>query len=251
MANWKRISFTITAAVFLAAWAHAPALAVDYRPALKLWHQQADRGDANAQKNLGDFYANGWGVTKNYTEAMKWYRKAMDQNHAGAQFQVGQMYEAGTGLKRDSVQAYMWYTLAVAAGGKFVDGRLKILAEKMTPQQIAEGKRLAEAWTAAHPPSTYKLNSTADQSCTPSPSDFAALAASPSHLTPQAFSPLTPAQKKSVCGTRAFMKLVDEQKGVMNEMGLYSTKYLSPAENNRMVDASTDFLARIMKSKGL
>jgi hypothetical protein len=249
MANWKRASFMMMATILLTAWVHTAAFAVDYTAALKLWHQQADQGDAKAQKSIGDSYANGWGVTQNYTEAMNWYRKAANQNYADAQFQIGEMYEYGRGMKQDSAQAYMWYSLAVAAGGQFVDGRLKILAEKMTPQEIAEGKRLASEWKPAA--STAKLISPAAQACTPSGSDFKALAASPSRLTPSAYSTLTPAQQKSVCDTRAFLKEVDAQKGAINKIGSYSTKYLSPAENDRIVDASNDYLARLLKSKGL
>ena len=54
-----------------------------------------------------------------------------------------------------------------------------------------------------------------------------------------------------VCSTRVFIKKIDAQRGVMTQMEKYSTKYLSPAENDRMVDASDKFLAAIFKSKGL
>jgi hypothetical protein len=248
MTSWKRNSFILMAVIVVSAWVHTAAFAVDFGPALKLWHQQADQGDAAAQKSLGDSYANGWGVARSYTEAMSWYRKAAIQNDADAQFQIGEMYESGKGIKQDLAQAYMWYSLAVAAGGKFVGGRLKMLAEKMSPAQIAEGQRLAGEWKPAK--SAAKLAAAADQACTPSDSDFSALAASPSRLTPSAYSALAPAQQKSVCDTRAFLRQVDAQKGVVTKIGSYSTKYLSPAENDRIVDATNDYLARLFKSKG-
>lgn len=250
MTDRKRTFIISLGAALVAVWSSTASFALDYRPALKLWHQQAERGDATAQKNLGDFYANGWSVTKNLAEAMKWYRKAADQNNAGAQFQIGELYESGKGLKQDLAQAYMWFTLAAVAGDRPIVGRLKMLTEKLTSQQIAAGKQLVSDWNRTHAPSTVKLSSTEAQTCTPSAGDFKVLVASPSHLTPDAFSSLTPAQKKMVCDTRDFIKLVDAQKGVMNEMGHYSTKYLSPAENDRMVGASNDYFSRIMKSKG-
>jgi hypothetical protein len=37
----------------------------------------------------------------------------------------------------------------------------------------------------------------------------------------------------------------------MKKMEKYSTKYLSPGENGRMIDASNAFFEKIMKSKGL
>ncbi len=54
-----------------------------------------------------------------------------------------------------------------------------------------------------------------------------------------------------VCSTRAFIKQIDAQKGVMTKMEKYSTKYLSPDENHRMNEASDKLLAKIFKSKGL
>jgi hypothetical protein len=93
--------------------------------------------------------------------------------------------------------------------------------------------------------------STAAQACTLSDGDFKSLAASPSHLTPDDFSTLAPEQQAMVCSTRVFIKKIDAQRGVMTQMEKYSTKYLSPAENDRMVDASDKFLAAIFKSKGL
>ena len=40
---------------------------------------EAEKGDADAQNELGFAYANGEGVVKNEAEAVKWYRKAADQ----------------------------------------------------------------------------------------------------------------------------------------------------------------------------
>lgn len=239
--------FTAVSALLIA-WASAAAFAADFGPALKLWHQQADQGNAHAQKDLGDCYANGWGVTRDPAQAVTWYLKAADQKNADAQGQLGQMYEAGEGVQQDFAKAFMWYSLAAAVHDQFgAQARFKMLAEKMTPEQIAEGKRLASAWK---PTSSAGAPTTTAQTCTPTESDFTSLAASPSKLTSGGFSALTPAQQKSVCSTRAFIKEVDAQGGVFNTMGSYSTKYLSSAENDRIVDASNDYLARLLKSKG-
>ena len=47
--------------------------------------EKAQRGDANAQYNLGWMYANGEGVPEDDTEAVKWYRLAAEKGHASAQ----------------------------------------------------------------------------------------------------------------------------------------------------------------------
>lgn len=72
------------------------------------YRKVAEQGDAMAQVNLGDCYANGIGITKNESEAVKWYRKAADQGlkpakdallrlaqggNVMAQFNLGLCYE--------------------------------------------------------------------------------------------------------------------------------------------------------------
>src|SRR5579859_735045 len=84
--------------------------------------------------------------------------------------------------------------------------------------------------------------STTAQACTLSEGDFKALALSPSRIAPSEFPHLQANQQKSICDTRAFIAHIDAQNGVIKKIEPYSTKYLSPAENNRVVAASNAFL---------
>ena len=93
------------------------------------------------------------------------------------------------------------------------------------------------------------LMSTAAQACTPSESDFQSLAASPSQLTPSAFSALPPLSQNAVCVTRAFLKEVDDQKGVITDVKGYSAKYLTPAEHQRIEDASEVFMEKTLAAQ--
>ena len=63
----------------------------DYAAALKEWRPLAERGDSEAQFNLGVIYDNGEGVPQDYAEAVKWYRKAAEQGDAAAQSNLGFM----------------------------------------------------------------------------------------------------------------------------------------------------------------
>jgi TPR repeat protein len=56
----------------------------DYATAMQLWRPLADRGDADAQFDLGVLYQNGQGVPQDYAAALNWYRKAADQGNADA-----------------------------------------------------------------------------------------------------------------------------------------------------------------------
>jgi uncharacterized protein len=79
----------------------------DYATALRLIRPLAERGDANAQYNLGVFYDNGLGVPQ------------------------------------DKVRAYMWFNLSAAQGREGAAAFRDLIARRMTPAQIAEAQRLA------------------------------------------------------------------------------------------------------------
>ena len=101
-----------------AAWADG---VPDFRETL----QAAERGNAQAQFNLGVMYATGQGVHQDYTEAVRWYRKAADQGYAEAQNNLGSMYYAGSGVHQDYAEAVRWYRKAAEqgnAGGQYYLG---------------------------------------------------------------------------------------------------------------------------------
>jgi TPR repeat protein len=133
----------------------------DYAAAVRWYRKAAGQGDAVAQFNLGQMYSKGEGVPQDYTEAVRWYRKAADQGDAVAQFNLGQMYSKGEGVAQtnlgnmyvlgwgvtqDYVQAHMWYNLAAARGMKIAGKVRDLLAEQMTPEQIAKAQKLARKW---------------------------------------------------------------------------------------------------------
>ena len=112
---------------------------------------EAEKGDADAQNNLGFAYANGEGVVKNEAEAVKWYRKAADQGDADAQFNLGKMYAAGRGVVKDEVEAYKWFLLSGAQGTDPAKKGIEIMERVLTPQQRAEGQKIAREWKSRKP----------------------------------------------------------------------------------------------------
>ena len=122
----------------------------DFAEALRWSRQAADQGDAVAQFNLGFMYSKGRGMPPDYAETAHWYRKAADQGNIEAQFNLGVMYDQGQGVPQDPVEAHKCLSLAVsrAVGDdikKFTDAR-NLVAERMTPRQIAEAQRRAAEW---------------------------------------------------------------------------------------------------------
>jgi TPR repeat protein len=88
----------------------------DYAEAMRWAREAADRGNAQAQSDIGFLYTNGFGVAQDYGEAMRWYRKAANQGNAMAQHNIGNLYEHGWGVAQDSAEAQVWMQKAAAAG---------------------------------------------------------------------------------------------------------------------------------------
>ncbi len=118
----------------------------DYATALTEFRPLAQQGNAVAQFSLGVVYLEGRGVPEDDAEAVRWFRRGAEQSNASAQFALGGMYLEGRGVRQDYVQAHMWFNLAAAQGHEQARKAVDILAEKMTPAQMDEARRLAREW---------------------------------------------------------------------------------------------------------
>lgn len=120
----------------------------DYATALKNFQSLAAQGNAEAQNNLGELHAKGQGVPQDYSQARQWYEKAAAHGHALAQNNLAELYFAGLGVPQDYVRAYMWVSLAaVHMKGdeqKQAEENRNDVAGRMTPEQLAEAKRLTQ-----------------------------------------------------------------------------------------------------------
>ena len=76
----------------------------------------AEKGNADAQFNLGLMYAKGNGVEPDQKAAVKWWQRAAKQGQAMAQFNLGLKYADGDGVKQDFKEAVKWYQKAADQG---------------------------------------------------------------------------------------------------------------------------------------
>ena len=84
----------------------------DFASAVKQWRPLADRGDADAQFNMGQAYRMGRGVPADLRIAQSWFQKAAAQGHELAQGNLGLLlYESG---KR--AEAMPWIRKAAGRG---------------------------------------------------------------------------------------------------------------------------------------
>ena len=160
----------------------------DFETALKNWMPLAEKGDAEAQRNLGVMFQQGTGVLQSDTEAVKWYRRAAESGHGRAQQNLGVMYEEGAGVIQDFAEAAKWYRLSAAQGNLFAKLNLGVFFERgipgaprdlvrahmwynlaaaqghtdagqlrddiavdMTPQQVSDAQRMAQEWLEKYP----------------------------------------------------------------------------------------------------
>ena len=116
----------------------------DYATAMKEWRPLAENGDAESQFNVGLMCAQGRGVPQDDQEMAKWFKMAADQGLAEARFIYGSICANGNGVPQDYVQAYRWFTLAANQGHENAKKLRELVAQQMTPAQIAEAEALAE-----------------------------------------------------------------------------------------------------------
>jgi cell division septation protein DedD len=147
----------------------------DYKKALDEWRPLANRGNANAQYNMGQAYKLGRGVPADPTIARSWFEKAAQQGHDRAQSNLGLLlFEAGDrktamywirkaaergdpraqyvygtalfngdGVPKDWPRAYAMMTRAVAAGVPRADASLALMDQHMLAADRQRGAELA------------------------------------------------------------------------------------------------------------
>ena len=157
----------------------------DYATALKELTPLAKQGNPEAEILLGRMYLRGYGVLKDpdqawdlfqaaakqgnadgeffigarsvmrhvdIAEGLNYLKLSADQGNQDAQLLLGKTYLEGIGsdLPRDPVQAEMWVQLAAKNNLDFYQSELSAAERQMSPDQIAKGKALAQAWKPKH-----------------------------------------------------------------------------------------------------
>jgi TPR repeat protein len=101
-------------------------LAPDLREAARLYKLSADQGNAVAQLQLAYMYENGDVLPKDWPEAARLYRLAADQGNPEAQANLADFYERGdAGLRRNACEAMRLRKLAAAQGNAYAERSLK------------------------------------------------------------------------------------------------------------------------------
>ena len=86
----------------------------DCAKALDWYEKSAAQNNAIAQNNLGVMYCIGEGVEQNYAKAFEWFKKSALQNDAVAQNNLGCVYRDGQGIEQDYGKALEWFEKAAS-----------------------------------------------------------------------------------------------------------------------------------------
>jgi TPR repeat protein len=101
----------------------------DFNTAFALLKQEADRGDSDAEVNLGYLYARGQGVAANQAEAFHLYDLSAQQGNGEGMNALGYKYDLGTGIKPDLNQAIRWYCAALHRGNPRAMNNLALMLD--------------------------------------------------------------------------------------------------------------------------
>ncbi len=81
----------------------------NFDSAVTIWKALAEKGDPQAQFNLGLMYHSGLGIARSESEAVKWYQKAAEGGYSAARVYLAVGYEEGWfGLPPDQEKALYW-----------------------------------------------------------------------------------------------------------------------------------------------
>ncbi len=88
----------------------------NYKTALQKWLPLAEKGNADAQYNIGILYMKGLGVDKDLRQAFNWYKRAAVGGNVDAMYNLATMYNQGKVVFRSQKDALKWWQKAADAG---------------------------------------------------------------------------------------------------------------------------------------
>jgi uncharacterized protein len=89
-----------------------------YDNARVIWEALSERGNAEANFNLGILHEDGLGVPASIQTAISYYEKAAVAGSSKAQYRLGLLYSVGATVPKDETKAGKWLTAAAAQGDK-------------------------------------------------------------------------------------------------------------------------------------
>jgi uncharacterized caspase-like protein len=112
----------------------------NYQTSLKVWLDQANAGDAEAQNNVGEIYSKGLGTAPDYNIALQWFQKSAAQGFNRAKVNLGFLYEEGLGVEKDQAKALNLYRESSGIQDELLYSSVVEVEMKSKDQQIGNLK---------------------------------------------------------------------------------------------------------------
>lgn len=111
---------------------------------LKTLLYKAEKGNAEAQIELGNRYYKGYGVVRNYEKSFYWTKKSAEQGLSDAQYALAIFYGAGTGVPKDLQKALYW--LEKSASQENMYAQFQLGGMYFFGEGVVANKKKGAAW---------------------------------------------------------------------------------------------------------
>lgn len=114
------------------------------------WFQVMHAGEEQVQLGAAEreifnysveYYSN-----ESYADAYEGFSELAKRDSTVSQYFLGVMYLKGYGVLQDFIQAHIWFNISASRGNKKARQHLEQLTQQMSPEQVAEAQRRAQAW---------------------------------------------------------------------------------------------------------
>ncbi len=85
---------------------------------------------------MGELYTNGYGVRQDYAAALGWFKKSAEKGNAEAQYNIGIFYFNGYGVFADPAHALVWFQKS-ADGGNLIAARMVLNVKRLLRSSAA------------------------------------------------------------------------------------------------------------------
>ena len=130
------------------------------KEAARWWEKAARGGKTEAQYRYGLALLEGRGVVQDYKAAFYWIEQPAKRGHSEAQFTLGELHRYGTGTPVDKAQAYLWFNLAAAQGVEKAAKARDSLVWQLKPEQISAMQEAASHLNQGQKPVTESATAT-------------------------------------------------------------------------------------------
>lgn len=112
-----------------------------------LWYERAAlQGNAIAEAKLAVLYYHGLGTPENRPRAAEWFQKAGDQGDPHAALVLAEMKLSGDGIPQNRVEAYLWFSIAEELGHEEAVQPRATVAEALSAADIRQALDRLSLW---------------------------------------------------------------------------------------------------------